>query len=173
MQRTSTNKPSKTLKLTMTGLLIALVFIVTAILPRVPYGLGYVNLGDAMVLFGGFFLGPIGGFVAGGFGSALADWYLGYNQYILFSLFVKGLEGLAAGYLLRKFDIKFTPLFLVISVSIMPLGYFVSEWLILPFIDKQYGVVVAITSLPGNAIQAIAGVLLALPLIYGLKKYKM
>ena len=34
---------------------------------------GYVNLGDAILLIGAFFLGPVYGAVAAGVGAALAD----------------------------------------------------------------------------------------------------
>lgn len=166
-------KGNRTLKITMTGLMIALVFVVTGIIPPIPYGVGYLNFGDAIVLLSGFLLGPLGGFLAGGLGSAMADWYLGFNQYIIFTLVVKGLVGMVAGFLFRKYNIKMIPFYLLISVIIQPFGYFITEWIFLGIIDKQYGIVTAVGSLPGNTIQALVGLLLAMPLVYGLRKHKI
>lgn len=43
----------------------------------VPATQGYINLGDAVVIAAGLLLGPRTGLIAGGIGSALADWLAG------------------------------------------------------------------------------------------------
>ncbi|MDX9762690.1 MAG: ECF transporter S component, partial [Desulfomonilia bacterium] len=56
------------------ALFIALVAVSTMIIRiPVPQTNGYMNLGDSMVLLAALFFGPVGGFIAGGIGSALAD----------------------------------------------------------------------------------------------------
>ena len=64
--------------------------IVMTIVFQVPYPgtEGYFNLGDIMVMLSGLLLGPIGGFIAGGGGSALADIASGWAHYAPITLIV-------------------------------------------------------------------------------------
>ena len=61
-----------------------------------PATSGYFNLGDSLVMISGLLLGPLGGFVAGGVGSALAD-MVGYPHFAPITFIVKGCEGLVVG----------------------------------------------------------------------------
>ncbi len=77
------------------GLFIALVAVSTMIVRvPIPQTTGYMNLGDSMVLLSASFFGPVGGFIAGGIGSALADILGGYPQWALWTLIIKGIEAL-------------------------------------------------------------------------------
>ena len=58
----------------------------------VPATQGYINLGDAVVIAAALVLGPRTGLIAGGIGSALADWLGGYAHWAPFTLIIKGLE---------------------------------------------------------------------------------
>lgn len=72
----------KTLKLVRAAMFCALSCVATMVI-RIPSPMnGYVNLGDCFVLLGGWILGPYYGFLAGGVGSALADFLLGYGHYV-------------------------------------------------------------------------------------------
>ena len=52
---------------------------------------GYLNFGDVLVMGMGFVLGlPYA--LLGGVGAALADLLLGYGQYAIFTLIIKGIE---------------------------------------------------------------------------------
>ncbi len=63
---------------------------------------GYLNFGDVLVMGMGFVLGlPYA--LLGGVGAALADLLLGYGQYALFTVIIKGLEaGIIAYFAFKK-----------------------------------------------------------------------
>jgi uncharacterized membrane protein len=111
----------------------ALATIMTIVI-QIPYPgtSGYFNLGDTMVMLGGLLLGPVGGFFAGGVGSALADVITGWSFYAPITLVVKGLEGMAVGYLgsrvkgiakINAMDV----LAVFVGAIIMLSGYFIAQ----------------------------------------------
>lgn len=122
---------------------------------------GYIHPGDALVVLSGVLLGPLGGFLAGGLGSAMADLAAGYTLYAPFTLVIKGLIALAAAVLYRK-----TPgghrtmgvaLGGVADVILVAGGYFLCDSLL-------YGTGGALASVPANLIQGASGLVLAVVL---------
>lgn len=102
---------------------------------RIPFPAtgGYFNFGDAMVMLGGLLLGPVGGFFVGGIGSAIAD-MIGFPIFAPITLVVKGLEGMAVGYIasgvrgstkVNRLDI----IAVFVGALIMLVGYFIAELL--------------------------------------------
>ncbi|WP_250160173.1 ECF transporter S component [Caloranaerobacter azorensis] len=83
-------------KLTYGGLMIALVFVATAIIPQIPipFTEGYIHAGDSMIFVAAILLGWKYGAIAGGLGSSLADLYLGYTHWVVPTLIIKGIMGL-------------------------------------------------------------------------------
>jgi len=151
------NNVTKLRKLAICGLMAAFVFVATQI--RIPTAIGYINLGDGVILISSFILGPLAFFPAA-IGSALSDLIAGYAQYIIPTFIIKGLMGLAAGAYLRKATVTVPQKILigVIAEIIMVAGYFIFESL--PF---MYGVEAAAGSLFFNAIQGIAAVAIFVP----------
>jgi uncharacterized membrane protein len=153
--RPRTSSPA--LYMTLLAVMTALTTIATIIIAiPFPTTSGYLNFGDTMVMLSGLILGPLGGFMAGGFGSALGDITLGYFHFAPITLIVKGCEGMCVGIIchrvrfqsrLSRWDILG---FLVASI-VMLTGYFLGE---LPL----YGLVPALEELLfTNSIQVIAG----------------
>ncbi len=112
---------------------------VTTLVLTIPYPVtnGYFNLGDTIVMLGGLILGPIGGFIVGGVGSALADIIVA-PIYAPITLVVKGFEGMAVGFFcsktignvrLSKWDVTGV----LIGSLIMLVGYFIGEILLWGF----------------------------------------
>ena len=151
------NNVTKLRKLAVCGLMAAFVFVATQI--RIPTAIGYINLGDAVILISSFILGPIALFPAA-IGSALSDLIAGYAQYIIPTFIIKGLMGYVAGAALSKVKVTVPKKILigVIAEVIMIAGYFIFE--ALPF---MYGVEAAAGSLFFNAIQGIAAVVIFIP----------
>jgi uncharacterized membrane protein len=88
-----------TVYLALVSILTALTAVITAILViPFPSTFGYLNLGDTLVMISGIILGPVGGFVAGGLGSALGDVIVGYSYYAPITFVVKGCEGFLVGW---------------------------------------------------------------------------
>jgi uncharacterized membrane protein len=128
------------------AIMTALATIMTIVI-QIPYPgtSGYFNFGDTMVMLGGLLLGPVGGFFAGGVGSALADVITGYTFYAPITLVVKGFEGLAVGYF--SFKVKkhvrssqWDLVGVLVGAIIMLSGYFIAQVIL-------FGIVVAIGEL--------------------------
>ncbi len=92
-----------TRNITMTGLMIALVFLATRFtaFPG-PLPPGYINLGDVVVMVAAVMMGPVTGLIAGAVGSAFADLAYGAIIYIPVTFIVKGFEGYLVGVIARK-----------------------------------------------------------------------
>ena len=148
----------QTLRIVLTALFAALVCVAT-MLVRVPSPTGgFVNAGDAIVLLSGFLLGPLWGAAAAGIGSALADLLIGYPVYAAGTLVIKGVTGLLAAVLYRRFPTRPRAGMLVGGVcaeAFMALGYFAFSALAL-----SYGMG-ALASVPGNLAQGVFGVAVA------------
>ena len=148
------------------ALMSALVTVTTfAIRIPMPATDGYLNLGDAIVLFCGVVFGPLAGLIAGGIGSALADLIAGYAHWILPTFLIKGLEGALAGGAFLLLHKKSAHRFLFATIAMIPsailmiLGYFFASWIM------KGSAAVAWTSVPGNAVQGAVGVALCLALL--------
>ena len=151
------NNVTKLKKIAFAGVFAAFVFIATQI--RIPTAIGYINLGDGVILIGAFLFGPLAFFPAA-IGSALSDLLAGYAQYIIPTFIIKGLMGGLSGALLRKASPSVVRKILVglLAEVIMIAGYFVFESL--PF---MYGPAAAAGSLLFNLIQGIAAVVIFVP----------
>ena len=147
------------MKITTTAVMIALTCVLT-MLVRIPSPTkGYLNLGDCAVLFGGWLLGPIWGTIAGGVGSAFADFFAGYPLYIPATLIIKGLMALIVATVpasLQKRKNAHLRVGLVISSAaaevLMVAGYWLYEATVI-----GEGFVPALAGVPGNAVQGIVG----------------
>ena len=149
------------------GIMAAFVFLGTQL--RIPTSIGYMNLGDAVILIASYVLGPVAFFPAA-IGSALSDLIAGYPVYIAPTFIIKGLMGLVAG-LIMKHPQHYPKLFMRIAAGItaeliMVSGYFFFEYFV-------YGSAPATAAVPFNLIQAGAAVIIAVPCSYLLKNLKV
>ncbi|WP_051531011.1 ECF transporter S component [Clostridiisalibacter paucivorans] len=95
-------------KITFGGLMTAMVFAATAIMPHVPvpFTEGYIHIGDSMVFISAILLGWRFGAITGGLGSSLADLYLGYSHWAVPTLIIKGIMGAIVGYMAKELTEK-------------------------------------------------------------------
>ena len=131
----------------------------------------YFNVGDAVSLIVSALFGPFIGMIAGGLGSVLADLAV-YPATMLFTLVIKGIEGLLAGtllYIIRKkvtsqkgtYILSFFAL--AIPAYCMMAGYFLCQSLF-------YGTYAsAIVALPADAVQASISFILAFVALFPAK----
>lgn len=144
------------------GILAALVFIGTEL--RIPTALGFINLGDGVILIASYFIGPAAFFPAA-IGSALGDLIAGYPVYIAPTFIIKGLMGLVAALIMSRSTGKNGLSILVrasaglIAEMIMVGGYFAFE-------SVMYGVEAALGSVAFNLIQGAVAIVLAIPLTF-------
>ena len=156
MPENAKTKSRSKLRLTaLCGVFAALVFIGTQI--RIPTAIGYINLGDGVILIASYFIGPAA-FFPGAIGSALSD-------------LIKGLMGLVAALIMTKSHGRKAMGFIVRLIAsaaaelIMVAGYFVFEAL-------YYDVAAAAGSVVFNLIQAGAAIIIAIPLTYAIRVKK-
>ena len=154
---------SKTQKLVMTAMLASLVCIMTMVI-KIPSPLnGYINLGDSMVLISGWVLSPWYGFLAAGFGSALADIFSGYVMYAFATFFIKGFMAYAVHYIYRYLSQKTKNIIAwilsgIAAEIIMMFGYFLFE-------GTLYGFGPSLVNIPAGLIQGFIGLIIGVVLI--------
>ena len=159
------NNRSSLKVIALCGIFAALVFIGTEL--KIPTAIGYMNLGDGVILIASYFIGPAAFFPAA-IGSALGDLIAGYPVYIAPTFVIKGLMGLTAALVMAKANGKKATGFLlrlvagILAELIMVGGYFAFEVF-------MYGKDAALGSVAFNFIQAGAAIVIALPLTYAIR----
>jgi energy-coupling factor transport system substrate-specific component len=164
----------------VTGVMIALVTVITlAVRIPIPATQGYINFSDVGIYFAAFAFGPWVGFMAGGVGTALADVIGGYVQFAPLSFLAHGLEGLVAGAVavwlerllsqagqpLRRRSIPVGwPLGWCAGTIVMVGLYFLGEAWVLT------GPGPALTELPFNLFQNVAGAVVGIPLVLAVRR---
>lgn len=160
-------------KMVTTALFMALICVATMIIQiPMPMTNGYVNLGDAFVLAAAWILGSPWGIIAAGVGSALADLLTGYIHYVPGTLIIKALMALAAILCAKAFGQRTTLTKYVGRASgaalaelIMVAGYFGYAYIIYDF--NLSG---AASSIPGNLVQGVFGLIISVFIIFCLDK---
>lgn len=144
--------------LVFVSLAVAIVFITTVVI-KFPNGFdGYFNLGDAGIFVFASMLSPFPSFLVGGIGSALADIAGGYTQFAVFTLVIKGFEGLMVSYCLKRFHFA-NWLAYAIGAGIMVVGYALTSY----FLYQSIGVALGESLM--NGLQGIIGVVVAVILV--------
>ena len=142
-------------KLTLAGVLAALVFVMTYV-PKVPVPMtgGYVHLGDGAIFLATLLLGPLG-IPAAAIGSGLSDILGGYMVYVLPTMIIKALVAVIAWKVWQEGSWLRAVIAFVAAELVMVLGYFAFE-------SVMYGAAAAWAAVGPNCIQGVAGVALGL-----------
>lgn len=157
---------NNTKKMIFAAVFAALICVMTAVI-AIPNAIGgYVNLGEGFVILAGWLLGPVFGFLAAGIGAMFADII---NSYIIFApatFVIKGLTALTSYAVCsalhsrrgeKKGWMHVSRLISALAAEcVMIAGYFVYSSIL-------YGNIAgALASIPGDVIQAAAGIIIAL-----------
>lgn len=157
-----------TRELAASAIMAALVCVATMLIQfPIPATQGFFNVGDAMVMVAALTFGPVVGAIAGGLGSSLADLLGGWYVWVPFTLIIKGVEGLLAGWVLKRGDGNPGSLRMVVAWIVggleMVTGYFLVQ-------VYMYGFSAALVEAPFNFVQmAVAGIV-GIPISLALKK---
>ncbi|MBI4857131.1 MAG: ECF transporter S component [Acetobacterium woodii] len=156
----------QTKKITYTALMMALTFVMTSLV-KIPIPNGYIHLGDGAVLLSAYILGPWGGLIAAGIGSASADYFGGYGAYVLPTFIAKGAMAFIFGYLMKRFPAKNILFFLFPAIIAMIAVYYVSEVI-------MYGSLMGpLLNVPFNALQGVVGVVIVTILHKPLERFRL
>lgn len=158
-------KHISTRDITKIAIMAALVFVATFLI-KIPSLNGYTHIGDSMVIISALILGKKKGALAAGLGAGLCDLLSGYMQYIIPTFLIKAIMVLIivtmAENLIGK--TKFAWIIgSIIGCIFQVIGYCLVE-------TVMYGFAGAIASVPGNIIQSIVGIVLAVVLAAVLEK---
>ncbi|MFD0897097.1 ECF transporter S component [Loigolactobacillus binensis] len=150
-------------RIVLPALLIALnVTIARVFIIPVPLTHGNINLCDAGIFIAALLYGRRTGAIVGGLSGLLLDLISDYSQYILFSLVVHGFEGLVVGWLGYQAGRKVQLWALLVGGLIVIIGYFFTDTLL-------YSLTPGLVGIPTNAVQILAGAVIALPLAVKLR----
>ncbi|MBP1926548.1 putative membrane protein [Sedimentibacter acidaminivorans] len=151
-----------------TSLLAALICVATFTI-KVPSVVtnGYVHLGDGFIFIAVILLGSKNGAWAGSIGASLADLLGGYSHYAIPTFIIKGIMVLIMGYIIKKIPgnsrFKWVAGALVGSVWQIISYYVVGSVMVGSFIST-------IMDIPGNIIQSIFGIIVAIIFVAAFKK---
>ena len=164
----------KTRTIILTALLAALTTVATMVI-RIPTPtLGYIHLGDGMVLICGILLGPGLGAAAAGIGSMLADLFAGAVAYMPGTLVIKALTALVGGWVYHRLaghaSLR-TPVRVALAgipaELVMVAGYFVYEAGMQIVAGSAVGAAAAamLAGVPFNIVQGLAGIIVGAVLL--------
>ena len=163
------DKKDNTKTLAISSMLAALIFVFTYLIripiPVLQQGGAYVNIGDCLIYCAGMLVSAPWAAAAAGIGSTMADLAAAVPIYMPATFVIKGLMGFVCATLMK--DSKLSRFILVSALggAIMVAGYGLFELFV-------FGWSYAVTSVPFNIIQWIAGVAGALALYYPVKRIK-
>ncbi|MBT2616117.1 ECF transporter S component [Peribacillus butanolivorans] len=174
MQNTQSYSRSsqKTMDLIITAMLIALVFLSTFFLniklPIAANG-GLVHLGTAMLFIASILFGPKKAALAGAIGMGLFDIVGGWTLWAPITIVARGLQGYIVGKIVwskgrNGTSIAFNVIATIVSIPFMIAVYYIGEGIL-------YGNWIApLASIPGDLVQNILGIIVAVPVCVALKK---
>lgn len=174
MQKTQSYSSSrtKTFNLILTSMLIALVFVATLLLniklPITANG-GLVHLGTAMLFIASILFGPKKAAIAGAVGMGLFDLVAGWTLWAPFTIVARGLQGYIVGKIAwsngrNGSSIAFNILATISSIPVMLAVYYLCEGIL------YNNWIAPMASIPGNIVQNVVGILVAIPVAIALKK---
>lgn len=151
----------------------ALTMISTMVIAVPSPTMGFIHVGDALVILCGVICGPLLGGLAAGLGSMLADLFMGYTISALPTFIIKFVSAFIVGYLFKKMNREEhkryrLPLASVIAEINMVLGYFIYHLLKIPILEMSFtkatlsaGIANAIGGLLFDILQGLVGIILA------------
>ncbi|GLC89630.1 ECF transporter S component [Lysinibacillus piscis] len=162
---------NKTFDLVITAVLISLVFVATNFNIKLPISAkgGLVHLGTAMLFTISILFGPKKGAIAGAVGMGLFDIFGGWLIWAPITIVARGVQGYIVGKIAFLHDKKGTNLAFnitaaVVSIPVMVAVYYIGEVIL------YHNWVAPLASIPGDLVQNILGLVIAIPLCAFLKK---
>jgi uncharacterized membrane protein len=153
-------------------MLIALVFVATLLLniklPITANG-GLVHLGTAMLFIASILFGPKKAAIAGAVGMGLFDLVAGWTLWAPFTIVARGLQGYIVGKIAwsngrNGSSITFNIIATISSIPVMLAVYYICEGIL------YNNWIAPMASIPGNILQNVVGILVAIPVAIALKK---
>ncbi|WP_341300266.1 ECF transporter S component [Lysinibacillus sp. FSL H8-0500] len=172
IQRYTYTKPrTKTFDLVITAILAALVFVATMFINlKLPFGQGgLIHLGTSMLFISAILFGPKKGALAGAIGMGLFDIVGGWLIWAPTTIISRALQGFIVGKIswskgYRGDNIGLNILGAVLSMPVMIAVYYIGQAIMFN------SWIAPLASIPGDIIQNIVGLIIAIPVCIVLKK---
>lgn len=161
---------TRTQKIASSALLAALIFITTRFISIPLPAVGYVNMGDGLVILAGWMLSPWYGFLAAGIGSALSDVLSPFVVYAPATFVVKGLMAVIVHFVFKTLKQK-NKIVAGVSGGLIAEIAMVGGYLL--FESVLYGFKTAVVSVPFNCIQGLVGLVIGVILVSVFSKRKI
>ena len=160
-------KDEKTKGIIYTALFAALVCVATFII-KIPSVVtnGYVHLGDGFIFIAVILLGKRNGALSGAIGASLADMLGGYSHYIIPTFIIKLVMGYLMGLIIEKLPYKKSSW--LIGASVGSLWQIIAYYVVGSVFIGSF--VTTLMDIPGNFMQSLVGIFIALLLSGQLKK---
>lgn len=170
-QQTAAHTQTKTMDLVLTGILSAIVLVSTVFINiKLPIGQGgLIHLGTGALFTAAILFGPKKGALAGAIGMGLFDIFGGWLIWAPTTIIARFLQGYIVGKIAwsnghRGNSVKLNILAAVASTPVMLAVYYIGQAIM------YNNWVAPLASIPGDLIQSIVGMLIAIPLCLTLKK---
>lgn len=172
IQSQAYTKPrTKTFDLVITAILAALIFVATLFINiKLPIGQGgLIHLGTAMLFIAAILFGPKKGAWAGAIGMGLFDIVGGWFIWAPTTILARALQGAIVGKIAwskgyKGNNIKLNIVATVVSIPVMIAVYYIGQAIMF----KSW--VAPLLSIPGDIIQCIVGLIIAIPVCIVLNK---
>ncbi|MGE7953188.1 ECF transporter S component [Lysinibacillus xylanilyticus] len=169
--QTYTRTRTKTFDLVITAILAALVFVATAFINlKLPFGQGgLIHLGTSMLFISAILFGPKKGALAGAIGMGLFDITGGWLIWAPTTIISRALQGAIVGKIAwskghKGDNVGLNILAAVVSMPVMIAVYYIGQAIMF----KSW--IAPMASIPGDVIQNVVGLLIAIPVCIVLKK---
>lgn len=179
----------KTRKIVITAVMIALTYVATTLIKIQTPTMGYIHLGDCVVLLCGYLLGPWLGAFAAGTGSMFADILSPYIIYAPGTFVIKAVNAFVASliftFIQNRSSTPKKPLHQIFALlvsgilaeSLMVIGYFGYDILVAVILNNgpgamtlPAGIAYALTSVPFYIVKAIVNIAIVTALFPVLSK---
>lgn len=172
MQKTTTYSSVRTFDLIITSMLIALIFVATSMLniklPITANG-GLVHLGTAILFISSILFGPKKGAIAGAVGMGLFDLVGPWILWTPITVLARGLQGYIVGKIAWSKGRNGSSLALNIIATLVSIPFMISVYYLGEAIIFKSWIIPA-ASIPGNIVQNVVGLCVAIPVCIVLKK---
>lgn len=171
MQKSTSYANPRTFDLIIQSMLIALVFVFTLVNIKLPIAAngGLVHLGTAMLFIISILFGPKKGAIAGAVGMGIFDLFAGWTLWAPITIVARSLQGYIVGKIAwskgrNGKNKKANLIAMIVSIPPMIAIYYIGESIIFK------SLLIPLASIPGDIIQNVVGILVAIPLVVALKK---
>lgn len=165
--------PTDARLIAVTGVMTAVVFVLTRFVTFSVGPGGYLHLGDIAIYVTAFLFGPLVGLISAAVGTTLADLNLGYGAWAPGTFVIHGLQGLVAGLIAWRRGTIAMVVAGIVGGAILMVGYFTYQWAMVSAgsLDPDEGetaFATAVNYIGANLFQGFIGMVVAIPLVIAL-----